>query len=305
MQLPPSISSGEPALSILVLLPASAHMAQSASPIAPLSRPAPLTSRKSGSTVPSLKSLNAPQQPSRLRYDDHSPDGDRANIDPMDSNQNIALPGRRASLAPGLGAGTEIRGPEGRVSSRLGTIESSPPSTPDRSPSPSPDEVASSSTTNPGLDAYRFASSTLTTAAVSEKTTISIPVPTLPPAASEAPAFGSRKPLSSSAGNSGRSRRRPQTAATSGGIGQSTQRGSMALPSGTGLGMGGGPNSRNRPGWEADEVVSNLRAGGLEGTSPFPCPLCLWLCRAGFPGFVDQGEKEARRFIFALTSFRV
>lgn len=71
----------------------------------------------------------------------------------------------------------------------------------------------------------------------------------------------------STSGGTNRTRRRPVTAAGSRGIGQATQRGSMALPSGTGLGIGGGMGLRNRPGWEADEVVSNLRASGLEGMS--------------------------------------
>jgi len=44
----------------------------------------------------------------------------------------------------------------------------------------------------------------------------------------------------------------------------------MALPSGSGLGMGGGSGLRSRPGWEADEVVGHLRESGLEGMSPCP-----------------------------------
>lgn len=268
MQLPPTVASGEPALSILVLLPAAAHMAQNASPIAPLPRPSPLVSRKSGSTVPSLSSLNSnpPTQPSRLRIDDHSPEAGHAELASVPVVHN--LPGRRSSLAPGLGGGTEIRSPEVRGNSKLGTIEPSPPGTPERSPSPSPSPGAGS-TTNPALSNYRFASTT--EAPVSEAVTqeatssTSTTAPTLPTISVEAPAFGSRKPLSSTGGPPGRSRRRPQTAAGSGGNG-AAQRGSLALPSGTGLGLGGGLHSRNRPGWEAEEIVSNLRNSGLEGT---------------------------------------
>lgn len=252
---PPSI--GQPALSVLVLLPASAHMtAQNASPLAPISRPPPLISRKSGSTVPSLKSKN-PQNPSRLRHNDISPD--ERNVDPL----NHVQAGRRSSLAPGLGAGTEIRSPElnFRHVPKLGAIESSPPGSPERGHSPSNDDH-SGDDRKAAFGRYQLSDDR----GVKKDISNQVSVPVLPPLSTEAPAFGSRSPLSSTSTSAtgGRSRRRPQTSAVTRG-GQSLQRGSMALPSGTGLGIGGGSGSRNRPGWEADEVVGHLRESGLEG----------------------------------------
>jgi len=259
---PPSLSSGQPALSVLVLLPASAHMtAQNASPLAPISRPPPLTTRKSGSTVPSLKSINSPQNPSRLRYNDISPDEERSALDPL----NHLQVGRRSSLAPGLGAGTEVRASDSRHIPRLGAIESSPPGTPERAESPSFGDHSEDDRSE------KFGGYELSDSIESRKGQSSreLPVPVLPPVSTEPPAFGSRKTLSTSA-TSARSRRRPQTSATSRAA-QSGQRSSMALPSGSGLGMGGGSGLRNRPGWEADEVVGHLRESGLEGMSPC-CP---------------------------------
>jgi hypothetical protein len=264
---PPSNSTGQPALSVLVLLPALAHMTtQNPSPLAPISRPPPLINRKSGSTVPSLKSIdaNTPQNPSRLRNENALPD-----VEPNQSDLSLRVPpsGRRSSLAPGLGGGTETRSPDSRHVPKLGAIESSPPETPDRSPSPSPHESVSASVEelNSGFKSYQLSDNT--EGKMKETISREIPEPTLKPLSTEAPAFGSRSPLSSisTSGTASRTRRRPVTAAGSRGIGQSTQRGSMALPSGTGLGIGAGMGVRNRPGWEADEVVSNLRASGLEG----------------------------------------
>jgi hypothetical protein len=262
MQPPSSSSSGQPALSVLVLLPASAHMsAQNNSHLAPISRPPPLIKRKSGSTVPSLKSVdanaNSPTNPSRLRYDDISPDGERKTLDPLSHLQA----GRRSSLAPGLGAGTEIRAPDSRHVPRLGAIESSPPGTPERSGSPSLDD-------NSGDDRKEaFGKYQLSDKDGSRKQNSSeVSLPALATASTDVPAFGSRNPTPSTSTSSGRTRRRPQTSAVSRGT-QPTQRGSMALPSGAGLGLGGGSGSRNRPGWEADEVVGHLRESGLEGTS--------------------------------------
>jgi hypothetical protein len=258
---PPSLSSGQPALSVLVLLPVSAHMsAQNASPLAPVSRPPPLTTRKSGSTVPSLKSINSPQNPSRLRYNDISPDEERNTLDPL----NHLQVGRRSSLAPGLGAGTEVRAPDSRHIPRLGAIEPSPPGTPERAESPSFDDHSGDDRTG-NFGGYELSDSLSSRKGQSSR---ELPTPVLPPVSTEAPAFGSRKPLSTSA-TSARTRRRPQTSATSR-AGQGAQRSSMALPSGSGLGLGGGSGLRNRPGWEADEVVGHLRESGLEGMSPCP-----------------------------------
>jgi len=260
---PHSLSSGQPALSVLVLLPASAHMsAQNASPLVPVSRPPPLTTRKSGSTVPSLQSINSPQNTSRLRYNDVSQEGGASTLDPL----NHLQAGRRTSLAPGLGAGTEVRASDPRHIPRLGAIESSPPGTPERAESPSPADYS-------GDDRLeKFGGYQLSDSIASRKgeTSKELPVPGLPHMPTEAPAFGSRNSISISAA-SARSRRRPQTSATSR-AGQAGQRSSMALPSGSGLGIGAGTGLRNRPGWEADEVVGHLRESGLEGMSPhLPC----------------------------------
>jgi hypothetical protein len=269
----PSSSSSQPALSVLVLLPATAHMAaQEASPLAPISRPSPLISRKSGSTVPSLKSLNNLQTPytSRLRNDDMSPDGERHTVDPLIHAQVQA--GRRSSLAPGLGAGTEIRALSSdlRYVERLGAIKSSPPGTPDRSQSPSPGEL-STPAHNDTLEQYRL--SNVTEQPASGSTSTSASVPRTASRSHAVPAFGARKSTTASSG-APLSRRRPQTSATSKGFGQPVQRGSMALPPGSGL----GGLQRNRPGWEADEVVSNLRTSGLEGVSDrsLPFPFCFF-----------------------------
>jgi hypothetical protein len=258
---PPSLSSGQPALSVLVLLPASAHMsAQNASPLAPVSRPPPLTTRKSGSTVPSLKSINSPQNPSRLRYNDISPDEERSTLDPL----NHLQVGRRSSLAPGLGAGTEVRAPDSRHIPRLGAIEPSPPGTPERAESPSFDDHSGDDRSE-NFGGYELSDSISSRKGQSSR---ELSTPVLPSVSTEAPAFGSRNPFSTSA-TSARTRRRPQTSATSRAV-QGGQRSSMALPSGSGLGMGGGSGLRNRPGWEADEVVGHLRESGLEGMSPCP-----------------------------------
>jgi len=252
---PPSL--GQPALSVLVLLPASAHMtAQNASPLAPIPRPTPLINRKSGSVVPSLKSINnQPQNPSRLRNEDISPDERKVN--PLEHVQA----GRRSSLAPGLGGGTETRSPDSRHVPKLGAIESSPPGTPDRAASPSGDDQ-SGDDRKAAFGRYGMTENDESDTSTRTRDSTGPAIPTI---STEAPAFGSRKPLSTSTTASARTRRRPQTSAVSR-SGQTTQRGSMALPSGTGLGIGGS-GIRNRPGWEADEVVSSLRESGLEGMS--------------------------------------
>lgn len=78
------------ALSLLVLLPASAHMQQHPTPLPP-SRPFALTSRKSGSTIPSLG--NMPE----------------VKGEGEDDMEKVLVAGRRLSLAPGIGAGTQTR----------------------------------------------------------------------------------------------------------------------------------------------------------------------------------------------------
>lgn len=323
---PPTISapapsaSGQPAMSFLVLLPASAHMTHNPSPRAPASAsavrhqpsPWPLTTRKSGSTVPSLKTLAGQPQPqpqfqsqSRLRHANDGQDGspDEERVDPIVDSWAVA--GRRSSLAPGMGTGTERRALKPSTSitagGRLGAIEPSPPGTPDRSASGSPSP--GDSTPPPALrpsdhafDSYRLSSSSRAPAAsasafagpgpgVSPASASASPtrqIPTrapIPAGSSEAPAFGSRPSSSSTtttAGSGARRSRRPVTAATTGvGTQAPLQRGSMALPRGTGLGMGMGGGGKNRPGWEADEIVSVLRSGGLEGMS---CRLSI-MCR--------------------------
>lgn len=259
----PPTTSGQPALSILVLLPASAHMTHNPSPLAPARKPSPLITRKSGSTVPSFKTLASP---SKLRDNDgaqsRSSGEDVAGLDP------VRLAGRRSSLAPGMGTGTEIRSPELRTASKLGMISPSPPGTPDRSGSPSPGDVRPNDHPNSvAFDSYKLPAKPNVSDAVSSEHSAQAPRATVG-VSSEAPAFGSRRPLEGGTGGSGRSRR-PVTAAAPGrGVNATLQRGSMALPSGSGLGIGGGSgNSKNRPGWEADEIVSVLRSGGLEGES--------------------------------------
>jgi len=223
---PPSL--GQPALSVLVLLPASAHMtAQNASPLAPIPRPTPLINRKSGSVVPSLKSINnQPQNPSRLRNEDISPDERKVN--PLEHVQA----GRRSSLAPGLGGGTETRSPDSRHVPKLGAIESSPPGTPDRAASPSGDDQ-SGDDRKAAFGRYGMTENDESDTSTRTRDSTGPAIPTI---STEAPAFGSRKPLSTSTTASARTRRRPQTSAVSR-SGQTTQRGSMALPSGTGLGI--------------------------------------------------------------------
>lgn len=285
---PPS-STGQPALSILVILPPSAHTDQNDSTqLAPARRhaPPPLIGRKSGSTVPVLNPLAeastnpGPQARSRLRYhsshvtrhvqvqDNESGSEDNGvgdgrlspdlEEDVNSGGDRIRIAGRRASLAPGLGAGTETRSPESRSIPTLGTIEPSPPGTPgSRSVSPLPrDDPATTHANSASFDAYRVVNGPAPSASSSSSR-----APPIAGASAEAPAFGSR---SSIAQPVGRRSRRPVTAATS--SMQPHRGGSMALPSGSSYGIGGGSFSKTRPGWEADEIVSVLRSGGLEGT---------------------------------------
>lgn len=80
----------------------------------------------------------------------------------------------------------------------------------------------------------------------------------------------------------------------------------MALPSGSGLGIGAGTGLRNRPGWEADEVVGHLRESGLEGMSPhLPCFLFQYSSfrRAIRPGWVWDGGTVFHPFLCPLPLF--
>lgn len=340
---PPSIT-GQPALSILVILPPSAHMIQNnhnPSPLVPSGghAPPPLIGRKSGSTVPVLKALaesstststttsttktasptsDAPTSESRLRYQSSHISG---GVNRQDSNEShgrvspdpeseeeaaeadvgagvdpIRIAGRRASLTPGLGGGTETRSPEPRSILKLGTIEPSPPGTPrSRSVSPCPgDAVATTHSNSDSFDAYRVvngppASSASASASASTSTSRASPITG---SSVEAPAFGSRNSIAGA-----RRSRRPVTTATS--VMQPHRGGSMALPSGSGYGLGGGGSyTKTRPGWEADEIVSVLRSGGLEGTSSrvylchvsIPSPLALYAMLAVTHSRVGSGD---------------
>lgn len=94
----PPITGTAPPLSLLVLLPTTAHMRQHPTPLAPASRPVPLTSRKSGSTLPSMRQLSA------ARWSDEQ----ETTATPEETEiDKVIIAGRRLSLAPGIGAGTQ------------------------------------------------------------------------------------------------------------------------------------------------------------------------------------------------------
>ena len=89
--------SPSPPLSLLVLLPKSAHVPRIASPSGPPDRPSPLVPRQSGSTGPRLK----PQSLTKAS-NDGTANEEMAEID------KVVSAGRRLSLAPGMGAGIRL-----------------------------------------------------------------------------------------------------------------------------------------------------------------------------------------------------
>lgn len=227
----PPYSQPVPPLSLLVILPSSsAHTSQNALPSIPANRPAPLVSRQSGSAVSTLQSL----QVSSAKLEKAAETGEES-----DEVDRFMAAGRRMSLAPGLGAGIT-----GSVTPFLGAVDTSLPDT--------TENARSMNMTPPSISAPRFGESSRAPGF-------------------GAPAFGSG-PKRSSTGRS--TRGRPMTAAgggkaiplapTPGGV----NRQSVALASGMSLGMSvgvAGGMSRNRPGWEGDEIVGVMRGSGLEG----------------------------------------
>jgi len=234
-------------LSLLVLVPSSAHIHQFPTPLAPPSRPAPLTSRQSGSTVPSMRQLSAARRS----------DGQERKVDEEAEIDKVMAAGRRLSLAPGIGTGTEIHASE-RFKSSL-----------------------------PPLSDYSIA--TPPVAGSSYEAPPSFGTPFTPEEQTPPPAFGAKR---GSVSRVPASRRRPQTAAgpaipLSPAMMVGVSRGSIALPSGSGLGFGGGGNvGKTRPGWEGDEVVRVLRNSGLEGE-------CNCVCTSGRFGSVPLGHRSA------------
>lgn len=306
-------------LNLLVLLPGSAYMPHHASPFgagAP-SRPAPLLSRQSGSTVSTIRSLkqasgsvSGPSAAAGTSGTGAVPPGRTGAQagEPRDGEDemNVLLNTRRLSLAPGIGTGTLT--PTSAASSQPNTTALALSSSSALEPiqaSPLPSDPAAGT-----LGRLPPSSSE----ASSSSTAAGAPAPAAPPA------FGSKRPPPSPA----RSRRRPQTAMTTsaafsaGGAASATAAlargtaaglgnvsggggggGDLAHPhgagprgsaSGMGLGIGvglGGASHRARPGWEGDEVVSMLRGSGLEGES------CLRsVARMAIPPYWEAGGRK-------------
>lgn len=228
-------SSTSLTLSVFVLLPTSSHLHGSGRHIPPLSRPPPLTSRQSGSSLATLGNLKlSPQHPSAEQLGD---------ADQKLDVPDMASANRRLSLAPGIGAGTQTR------SARLGDGLRS---------------LARAGESSTGAEQYKSTPPPDSRAYQTTGRSAEVPVPSRQamPAPTGAPAFGSG---SGAGARKAGPRRRPNTAtvAESGPFGNPIPRGSMALPSGMGLGIGAG--GKNRPGWEGDAVVGVLRSGGMEG----------------------------------------
>ncbi|RXK39929.1 hypothetical protein M231_02724 [Tremella mesenterica] len=204
-------------MSCLVLLPSATHAPLQPSILAHLSRPAPLISRQSGSTVPTTRHL------SNSASSTPQPDKDLES----QAIDHVISAGRRLSLAPGIGTGTQT------LSTQM--VSSVSQGSPDMSHSPyTSSPIISSTGTSPGASPYMR----------------------------HAPLLGAKRTTTTK----GRSRR-PQTSAAAQGPTMllsppSDGRNSVALPGG----MRGRGSGRNRPGWEGDEVVSVLRASGLEVT---------------------------------------
>ncbi|WVF72402.1 hypothetical protein IAT40_007217 [Kwoniella sp. CBS 6097] len=226
-----------PSLSLLVLMPASAHWP--GLPL-PVRRPsAAMSQRKSSSVVPSLQSIQA-----------------GAPIQSEKQNEvatKAAASGRRLSLASGLGIG-----PTSRISTDpIDPLSASPTASPLPS-SNAPYELNERRAAPPAFGS----SSSATTSANSS------PNPGSSTTSGGPPPFGARRSATTGARGS---KRRPNTATSAGIaasvapslIGAGGSRASLAVPPG----MGGSSSlARSRPGWEADEVVGNLRGSGLEVT---------------------------------------
>ncbi|WVQ98530.1 hypothetical protein IAU59_005656 [Kwoniella sp. CBS 9459] len=230
--------SSQPSLSLLVLMPPSAHW--QGLPL-PVRRPsAAFAQRKSSSVVPSLQSIQAGTPITNDKQNEVA--------------TKAAASGRRLSLASGLGIG-----PTSRISSDpLDPLSNSPS---DSLPPSAGTSFESNERRSAAPPPFGSSSSAGTSATSS-------PNPGAASASGGPPPFGARR--SATTGPRG-SKRRPQTA-TSAGIAASVApslmgagggRASLAVPTG----MGGSSSlARSRPGWEADEVVGNLRGSGLEVT---------------------------------------
>ncbi|KAK8869991.1 hypothetical protein IAR55_000561 [Kwoniella newhampshirensis] len=246
----PSNSDGQATkapLSVLVVLPPSAHLQHHAAPNVRPSRPSPLVTRLSSSMIPSLQQTNQPA-------DQKSTGGGQTDVD------DVVVASRRLSLAPGLGTGTSTF-----VSNDISPTASEPPSSSEHVPTVST-SLPSSSSSKPAPPPFGQKRSDAQTNTNSEDT----PIPSTS-SSGRPPAFGAKR--SSTMTSRGPARRRPQTATvpTASGLiapglmaGMANSRASLAGPSG--VGGGGGGFGRSRPGWEADEVVGNLRGSGLEVT---------------------------------------
>nr|XP_031858798.1 uncharacterized protein CI109_005751 [Kwoniella shandongensis]KAA5525870.1 hypothetical protein CI109_005751 [Kwoniella shandongensis] len=227
-------------LSVLVVLPPSAHLQHHAAPNVRPARPSPLTTRQSSSTIPQLQKMSNDEQSSSRTT------GQQRDVD------DVVVASRRLSLAPGLGTGTTITAAfASNDISPTASAPSSSESVPTVNSKPAP----------PPFGQKRFEP----------------PTPKEEPASSSPsgrpPAFGAKR-SSTMAVPRGSARRRPQTATlpTASGViapglmaGLTNSRASLAGPSGFGGNHSSG-QGRNRPGWEADEVVGNLRESGLEVT---------------------------------------
>jgi hypothetical protein len=114
-------------LSFLVLLPSSSTENRSPQPPNSISRPSALTSRQSGSTVHTLKAI------STIGSLQEGAGGgelqDEAEID------KVVSAGRRLSLAPGIGAGTQTR--SRTFQGQLQTLDATPPASPKNAEPPS------------------------------------------------------------------------------------------------------------------------------------------------------------------------
>ncbi|KAK1924648.1 hypothetical protein DB88DRAFT_227824 [Papiliotrema laurentii] len=235
MSVTPPSPLPDSSLSLFALLPAINHTNQpTANTPQNSTRPSPLTSRQSSSTIPTFKSLHSPSSFTKSGEQDPSADID-----------SVIVPARRLSLAPGLGTGVQSRTHES--CSTLETVPASPKVDLEEG-------VGPRDTTIPAESRVDLNSPAPASAAAGPSSSLTTSKP---------PAFGLR-----SAASGSRSRRRPQTSGPhpgSSGPSSATMpsRGSLAVSTGGDLIRG----SRTRSGWEGDEIVSVLRSSGLEGMS--------------------------------------